>query len=323
MKTDDGAQVTVYRPNQRHELGLLRTWVIMVRNVVESRELIWQLFKRDFFAQYKKSFVGIAWVFLMPLIVSVNWVILKHASILAPGKMEAGGPPYTVYLLVGTTMWGLFASTFTGASQTLLAGQTLVMQVNYRHEALLFQQVAQALARFTISLCFIAVMLLAFKIAILHTEPVGELGRPLTDVGRWAQDFPSWRIVLLPVVLLPLMLFTAGVGLLVSMLAVVVVDVTRLLDRMLALLMMFSPIIYVYTPMDQIEKGNAWQLMLHYANKFNPLTYLVCSARDILLYGRVYDNMGFAICSVLAVVVFLVSWRLFFVSEDRLIERMI
>ncbi len=50
---------------------------------------------------------------------------------------------------------------------------------------------------------------------------------------------------------------------------------------------------------------------------------LVCSARDIILFGRLYDNQGFAIVSVLSLVAFLFAWRLFYVSEDKVVERMI
>jgi len=57
--------------------------------------------------------------------------------------------------------------------------------------------------------------------------------------------------------------------------------------------------------------------------KWNPLTYLVCSARDIIIYGRLYDVQGYAICTGLSFLCFLVSWRLFYVSENKLIERMI
>jgi hypothetical protein len=42
-----------------------------------------------------------------------------------------------------------------------------------------------------------------------------------------------------------------------------------------------------------------------------------------VLYGRLYDPAGYAICALLSVVVFLLSWRLFFVGEDRLVERMV
>ena len=61
---DEMPLVTIYRPNQRHELGFLQTWVVMSRNVIRSRELIWQLFRRDFLAGFKKSFLGKAWLLL-------------------------------------------------------------------------------------------------------------------------------------------------------------------------------------------------------------------------------------------------------------------
>ena len=54
MSDDD--RITVYRPNMRHEHGWFECWAVMARNVWGARELIWQLFKRDFFAGYKKSF---------------------------------------------------------------------------------------------------------------------------------------------------------------------------------------------------------------------------------------------------------------------------
>ena len=298
MSDDDTSKITVYRPNQRHELGLLRTWVVMARNVARSRELIWQLFKRDFTAVYKKSFIGVTWIFLMPLLGIVQWVLLKRTGILNPGSM-AGGVPYTVYVLLGSSMWGLFLGLFTSAGRTLVAGKNLVMQVSYSHEALLFQQTAQALANFCIGFVMNIVVLLAFGIA------------------------PSWRIVFLPLVLLPMFFLASGMGLMVSMFAIVAVDLNRIIVRGMALVMMLTPVIYVMKSPESLEPGAAWDIMLYHINKWNPLTYLVCSARDIVLFGRLHDNLGFAICAAGSVLLFLVAWRLFFVSEDKLVERMI
>ncbi len=301
MTAEEHDEITVYRPNQRHELGLLRTWVVMTRNIVRSRELIWQLFKRDFTAQYKKSFIGIIWVFLMPLLGIVQWVLLKRTNILNPGQIT-GEVPYTVYILVGSTMWGLFLQLFTNASKTLTAGPSLVMQVNYSHEALLFQQTAQALADFCIGFVMNIVVLACFGLA------------------------PSWKIVLLPLVLLPLFLLASATGLIMSMFAVVAVDLSRPATRGMAVLMMLTPVVYVArTPQELATMARAtwWDSFLCYVNLYNPLTYLVCSARDIILKGELYDNRGFAICAAGSVFVFLISWRLFFISEDKVIERMI
>ncbi|MCK5011005.1 MAG: hypothetical protein KAS98_11000, partial [Deltaproteobacteria bacterium] len=84
MVKESSQQITVYKPNQRHELGFFYTWAVMARNILNSKELIWQLFKRDFFASYKKSFVGISWIFLSPIMGIVSWVFLQQTGMLHP-----------------------------------------------------------------------------------------------------------------------------------------------------------------------------------------------------------------------------------------------
>jgi lipopolysaccharide transport system permease protein len=279
--------VAVYRPHQRHELGLFRTWVVMAGNIWRARELVWQLFKRDFFAAYKKSFLGITWVFVSPLMGIVSWLFLKQAGVLTPGEM---GVPYPAYVLIGSSMWGLFMGLFSGAADTLESGKELILQVNYPHEALLFKQTAQQLANFSIGLVFNLVLLLVMKVA------------------------PAWTTVLLPLVALPLFLLAAAIGLVVSMINVVATDITRIIRMGLTLLMYGTPIIYsADIPNETVQAIIRW----------NPLTHLVCSCRDIILFGRLHDVGGYFVCAALAVLVFLISWRLFYVSEDKIVERIL
>ena len=278
---------TIYRPNMRHELGFFRTWVVMAQNAIQSRELIWQLFKRDFFAQYKKSFIGITWIFISPIMGIVSWVFFKETGMLQPGDV---GIPYPAYVLIGSSMWGLFMGFYASAKGTLKAGAGFIMQVNYPHEALLFKQVAQKLANFSIGFVMNIVVLIAFGV------------------------IPSWKIVLFPLVMLPLFFLASAIGLVVSMISIVAFDLDRALNMVMGLLLYLTPIIYSDTiPIPIVQTLIKW----------NPLTYLVCSARDIIIYGRLYDPVGFVICTGISFLLFLISWRLFYVSEHSLIERMI
>ena len=280
-------QVKIYRPHRRHELGWLHTWVVIAQNMVRSRELIWQLFKRDFLASYKKSFLGLTWLFIAPVLGILSWVLLQSTGVLNAGDLDI---PYPAYVLIGTTMWGLFLGFYNAAQGTLLVGRSLVMSINYPHEVLLVKQVAQHLANFLISL---AVTLLV-----------------LVLLGVW----PVWQAIFLPVVALPLFFLGAGIGLIGSMVAVVAVDLTKLTNVVLGLLMWVTPILYA---------DNLPHPLLQSLIEWNPLTYLVCSARDIVLYGRLYDPTGYLISAGLSFFLFIMSWRLFYVSEDRLTERMI
>ncbi|MFC2055167.1 ABC transporter permease [Chloroflexota bacterium] len=284
---DSETQLRIYRPNQRHELGFFKTWQIMAGNIIRSRELIWQLFKRDFLGAYKKSFIGITWVFLAPIVGILSWLFLQGTGMLNPGET---GVPYPAYVLVGTSMWGLFMGFYSAAKATLSAGSSLVMQVNYPHETLLFKETAQHLARF--------LLVLAANLLVLALIGV----------------VPSWKTVFFPLVALPLFFLGAAIGLVVSMLSIVAVDIEKIVTMLLGLMLWITPVIYSSEYPNQIV-----QTLI----QWNPLTYLVCSARDIILYGRLYEVRGYFICSGLALILFLISWRLFYVSEDKIIERMI
>jgi ABC-type polysaccharide/polyol phosphate export permease len=63
--------------------------------------------------------------------------------------------------------------------------------------------------------------------------------------------------------------------------------------------------------------------LIRTAMTWNPLVYMVCSCRDMIIYGRLYEPRGYFISAAFSILAFVVSWRLFYVSEDKLIERMI
>ena len=287
MSRNKNLHTTVYRPNQRHELGFFSTWIVMARHIVDARELIWQLFKRDFLASYKKSFIGISWIFISPIVGIISWVFLQKTGMLNPGELEI---PYPAFVLVGTTMWGLFMGFFNSAKQTLSSGKALVMQVNYPHEALLFMQTAQHLANFLITFIMTIIVLVLFGV------------------------IPSWKVVFFPLVILPLFFLAAAIGLVVSMVSVLSIDFDKMVNVVFGLMMWITPVIYSETVDNQLVQTLIF---------WNPLTYLVCSARDIIIYGRLFDATGYFICSGLSLILFMGSWRLFYVSEDKIIERMI
>jgi lipopolysaccharide transport system permease protein len=260
---------------------------LMVSNIVSSRQLIYQLFKRDFFASYKKSFLGIGWIILGPIFGIISWVFMNATGILNPGDV---GIPYPAYVLLSTSIWGLFVGFFTAAQGTLGSGAAFIMQVKYPHEALLLKQMAQHIANFIIAFLLNIAVLLSFGV------------------------IPSWKIIFFPVLILPMFFLAAGIGLVVSVVAVVAAEIQTGVNLILGLLIYVTPVIYAPT-----FKNPILQAII----KWNPLTYLIGVPRDIVIYGRIDHFERFVITSLLSLLIFLFSWRLFFVSEDKVIEKMI
>ncbi|MFZ4771793.1 MAG: ABC transporter permease [Ferruginibacter sp.] len=277
----------VYEPDERMKMGLLRSLRIMYGNMTNNWELNYQLFKRDFLQQYKKSLLGMAWLFITPIIGIISWVFMNATGVLKPGDV---GIPYPAYILIGTTVFGLFQSFFTGASGTLSAGAGFISQVNYPHDSLLVKQTLQQLASFAINFTITMVILLFFKV------------------------YPSWLILLFPLLIIPLFLLGSAIGLVSSILTVVAPDVQRLLGFFMGLLLFITPIIY---------SSNIDNPILQKVIKWNPLTYIVGGVRDAIIYGRIEHFDRYLIVTGISFILFFMAWRFFYISEQKVIEKMI
>jgi len=278
--------ITIYEPDQRRRTGFFKLWGVMFKNIIKSRELIWQLFKRDFLMAYKKSFLGMAWIIIAPVVGIVSWVFMNATGILSPGEMEV---PYPVFVLISTSIWGLFMGFYDSATDTLGAGAGFVMQVKYPHEALLVKQTAQLLANFLLGFALNIIVLIAFGV------------------------IPSWKMVFMPFAIIPLFLLGAGIGLIFSVIKIVAVDITKGFTIVFGLLMYATPVIYSA----QVENE-----FLRTIFTYNPLTYLVGNVRDLIIFGRFDHPDRFFYASLLALFVFLLAWRFFYLSEEKVIEKM-
>ena len=277
----------VYEPNQYAKIGFLKTMLVIIKNTIASKELIFQLYKRDFLMQYKKSFLGLGWMIFGPIMGVVSWVLMDSAGVLSPGDV---GVPYPVYVLFGTSIWGLFMSFFTSTSQTLQIAAGFIQQVNFHHEALVFKQGLQNLTNFGISLIINIVVMLSFEV------------------------IPTWFILLVPLFIIPIFFFAASLGLVVSILSTLTSDVSRIASFFLSLLMFITPVIY-----DSSEKV-VW---LQQCNLYNPLTYLITAPRDLILTGTMSNPFYYIISIVMAILLFMVALRFFYISEKKVIEKMI
>jgi len=287
MESTESAEIKHYWSHKRYAISPPRTWVEMVKNTIRSRDLIWHLFVRDFIMSHKRSFIGISWVIFAPLVGIVSWVFLRQAGLLQPGDLDI---PYPVYVLIGTSIWGLYMDFYHGASNTLTAGSSFVSQINYHHEALLVEKALLQLANFAIVFALNIVVMLIFGVV------------------------PPWTIIFFPLLLIPLFLLGSAVGLFSSLLSVVGVDFKNILDILMGLTLWITPVIYSHKfDSEIIQTLIPW----------NPLTYLISSARDIIIYGRLYEPTGYFISCGLALALFLFSARFFYISENRIVEKII
>jgi homopolymeric O-antigen transport system permease protein len=281
----DAVPVIIYEADQRIHMGLLGSLLCMIRNLLQSRELIWQLTRRDLLSLRKYSALGLFWIVLSPLVGIVSWVFMDYAGMLRPGDVVV---PYPLYVLFGTTIWGLFMNSYHSAAQSLTSSGSLMLQVNFPHEALVVQQIAQNVIGLVANVGVLLIVLVFF--------------------GVW----PSWKAVFLPLALIPLLALGVAIGMFVSVLTVVVQDVSKVVTSGLGLLMFITPVIYAPTlPNQDLQNIISW----------NPLSYLVGGVRDLVLIGHIDRLDGFTWASCFSISMLVLSWRLFFVSEQKVAEK--
>lgn len=278
---------TVYIPNQQSKLGFFSTIATIFRNAYTSKELIYQLYRRDFLMQYKKSFFGMGWMLFAPIMGVLSWVLMNSAGVLSPGDV---GVPYPVYVLFGTSIWGLFMSFYTNSGLTLDVAKGFIQQVNFHHEALIFKQALQDLTNFSITIIINIIFMLAYGIV------------------------PSLYLFLLPLLLIPIFFIAASIGLFVAILSTVTTDVKKISTFSLTLLMFITPVIY-----NSADK----EVWLQKLNLYNPLTYLITGPRDLVLFGTMDHPMYYLYAILLSILMFFVSLRFFYVAEKKVIEKMI
>jgi lipopolysaccharide transport system permease protein len=281
------SEIKEYSPYDRFTLPFWKTWGVIFRNIRDSRDLIWFLFLRDLFANYRRSFLGSSWVVISPLLNTLAWVFLNQTGFIDPGELEV---PYIVYVLVGTSIWRFFISVYTDASNTLLSSKNIIAQVSYPHEVIFVQKILITLAEFGVTFVINIIVILLFGVGL------------------------SWEALYFPLVLIPLLLFGSALGLLVALLGVVIDDFKTVFNFFINMMMWITPVVY---------SAKLKSALVQAIIPWNPLTYLISSARDIVITGQLYETGSFLIVSGLSLVFFLIALRLFWVSENRLVERLI
>lgn len=281
-------QKIIYTPEgQRVESdsGLFLISRQMLRELASARWLVWMLFRRDFSARYRQSALGIIWAILTPLITVGLFVGMSNSGILMIQNVNI---PYPLYAIIGLTIWNLFTVGLTACAGSLVNAGAMVVKINFPKVALVLAASWQGIVEFLIRLLLIAAAFIYYGVA------------------------PSSKgLILALFCIIPLYLFMAGIGFFMSLATGVMRDIPNMLNIGLTVLMLLTPILYPIT-------GNSW---LSRANVWNPFNYLVNVPRDFILKGQTEMINGFVWASILSAIIFYTGWKLFYLAQAKIAER--
>jgi lipopolysaccharide transport system permease protein len=277
-------ELKTYEPDNSIKKGYISLWKEIFQELRENKWLISQLFKRDFLTIYKQSLIGVLWAFIIPIISVGTFIILNNSGIFQFGEIEI---PYPIYAILGMAFWQLFSTGLIAASNSLVKAGPMLEKINFSKKSLVFSSAAQSIIPFAVQFILVCVLFLIYGVS------------------------PNIKVLLLPILMIPIILFTLGLGLILSLLNSVVRDISNALSVFMTFLMFLTPILYAKPKIG----------ILIPITKFNPLYYLISAPRELILKGAMSEWKGYIISIVAAFIVFAVGLVVFHLTETRITER--
>lgn len=237
------------------------------RNLWYQRSLIRQFTRREIEGRYRGSFLGLFWSFVNPLVMLLIYtfvfgVIFK--SRWPQAKTNSLGE-FAVVLFCGLIAFNTFSECVNRSSGLIVTVPNYVKKVVFPLEILPVSVLGSALFHLLVSLSILMVANLLISGTVY------------------------WTLLLLPLVALPLIFLSLGLGWFLASLGVFVRDVTYTVTLVVQVLFFMTPIVYSVDTLKNIP--GAVQIIM----RLNPLASIVENFRRVVLWGEQPSWLGLAL----------------------------
>ena len=182
--------------------------------IAKDRFILQQLVSKDFKLKYRRSFLGVLWSVLNPLLMMI--IMSFVFSYMFKSTVEN----YPLYLIVGNITFTLMSDATNGGLGSIIGAASLLKKVKVDRWVFPVQKVLSAVVNFAFSLIAVVVVML------------------------WYRVVPTWHLLWMFVGLFLLMLFCIGISLFIGALAVFFRDMMHLWGVLLTAWTYLTPIFW-------------------------------------------------------------------------------
>jgi len=265
MQVRDDYEIFI-RPNQS---WLKLDW----RSLVEFRDLLFLLVRRDFLVKYKQTLLGPLWFLIQPLLTTVVFTVIFGSL----AKMPTNGVPPVVFYLSGLTIWSYFSQCVSANSMTFILYADMFSKVFFPRLIVPLSTTTSNLIAFGVQLLSLIGFVIYFTLAgsLVHPQPIA--------------------VLILPLLVLETAVLALGFGLLFASFTARYRDLVHLISFGLQTWMYASPVIYSTS---KIPARYEWLV------RVNPMAPIIENFRACFL-GTPFVSATATICSVaLTVLIF-------------------
>jgi lipopolysaccharide transport system permease protein len=249
------------------------------RELWQYRELFYFLAWKDFIVRYKQTTIGIAWSVLRPLFAMIIFTIIFGQL----AKLPSDGIPYPLLVFSAMLPWQFFSNTFMEASNSLIVNTSLVSKIYFPRIIIPTTSMIVNLVDFLISFCMLVIMMIFYTI------------------------LPTWKILLLPFLLILSSVLSLGAGYFIAALNVKYRDFRYVVPFLIQLGLYISPVGF---------SSNIVPLRWKLLYSLNPMVGVIDGFRWALAGNQIFIFWpGFVLSVFLSILIFVLGARYFFSVE--------
>jgi len=247
----------------------------MVKELIQYRHLLMMLTWRDIRIRYKQSVMGFMWAIFMPLlIVAAGIVVKKGISIISGKPLELSD---LASITVKALPWAFFIGTIRFSTGSLVGNRNLVTKIFFPREVFPLASVLANLFDFGIASTALVVIL-------------GFMGVGISVYLLWV-----------PFLLLFLILFSAGLGMLMSCANLFFRDVKYIVEVILTFAIFFTPVFY------EASIFGKWETLL----LLNPVGSILECINTVVVLRRPPNYYWLSYAASCGIGLFLLGWNVF------------
>jgi lipopolysaccharide transport system permease protein len=261
------------------------------RDILEYRDLLFLLVRRDFVARYKQTLLGPAWFVIQPLTTTLVFTVVFSKI----AKIPTDKLPPLLFYLCGMIAWQYFAQSMQGTSTTFTSNAGLFGKVYFPRLVVPLSVIISNLASFAIQLGTFLCFWCFYKFC--------------TASGGLFRMTP-WLLVI-PVLLLQTAAIALGVGLWMSALSAKYRDFSYASGFLTQIWFYATPVVY---PLSEVPERWRW------VSAINPMSSIVEAYRYAFLGSGTVSPLYLGISAVTTVILLITGIVIFGRTERTFID---
>ena len=265
MSTSELPWSTIERSNSWKIFDLSELW--------DYRELLFFLTWRDIRVRYKQAVLGMGWVVLQPLLMTLVFTVFLGVIVRVPSD----GVPYPIFAYSGLLLWTFFSGAISGSGNSLVGNAHLITKVYFPRLLVPLASILARMVDLLVALVMLIGLMIYFRVGV------------------------STGLLMAPVMIVLLALLALGLGMWTSALNVKYRDVGLALPVFIQLWMFVSPVVYPLTLVPA-----RWRVVY----SLNPLVGIIEGFRAAL-FGKSFNWQALGISAIVTVALLLYAGYVF------------